>query len=197
MIEVDGFGASDTKYIMKANHNTKTWKNWWDEKLGLIESDSSGNIYTRAGNIYEHPIIEAVDDGIITDGQILIEDLLLRVNFDGWKNGTIYEIKTRNVNTVWKPYNNFDIPKDYWMQCQVEMYAYQTMYKKWFLPKFKELILIEYPLHDDEYDVDEPEIDPNRLRTHDVRYDKDWIKGEYLPNLKILSRALKKGKYPG
>ena len=59
------FGASDTKYIMKANHNTKTWKNWWDEKLGLIESDSSGNIYTRAGNIYEHPIIEAVDDGII------------------------------------------------------------------------------------------------------------------------------------
>lgn len=191
------FGASDTKYIMRPNHNTKTWMKWWDEKLGLLESDSSGSIYTRAGNLYEHPIMEAIDDKIFADGQILIEDLLLRVNYDGWKDGVIYEIKTRSVNTEWKPYENTGIPKDYWMQCQVEMYAYQTMSKKWFLPKFKKLILAEYPLHDSEYETDEPEVDPNRINYHEVKYDKSWINGEYLPTLKQLARALKKGKFPG
>lgn len=183
------FGASDTKYIMRENHETKTWKEWWDTKLGSGTRNVADNKYTRAGSLYEHPILETLDEDIVYDGQIIIEDKLLRVNYDGFKDGVIYEVKTHNAN------KEFNISKDYYGQCQVEMYVYQEMSNKYFLPKFKKLYLIAYPLYEDDYMTDEPIVDPNRISHIEVEYDEKYVK-EYLRRLKPLTRALKKGKYP-
>ena len=187
------FGASDSRYIMTDNRQTKTWKSWWSTKLGEIEPEFKGSIYTRAGDIYEHHILDAIDPGITKDGQIIIEKYLIRVNYDGYKDGTIYEIKTHKND---KP---FEITTSYWQQCQVEMFVYQQMSKQWFLPDFKELYLASYALAPDEYycNEDEVEVDPNRIILHPVKFDKHFIKGEYLPRVKELARALRKRKFPG
>lgn len=185
------FGASDTHRIMNPNHTTNTWINWWDVKLGKVDSDTGRNIYTITGTVYEHPIIESIDEGIICDGQILIEDLLLRVNYDGWKDGTIYEVKTHSAK------KDFKVTKEYWEQCQVEMYVYQEMQEKWFLPDFKKLYIVSYALVDSDYESARAgyadEIDLSRRNMEEIRYDKDWIKGKYLPTLKPLTRSLRKG----
>ena len=188
------FGASDTKFIMNDNRQSKTWKEWWSVKLGERESSFSGSIYTRAGNLWEHPLLLAVDPGMILDGQIIHDKYLLRVNYDGWKDGIIREAKTHKYY-VDKPYT---IPEEHWQQVQVEMYVYQEKQKVWFLPPFEGLEIISYALYPDEYYLEPSEIviDENRIRHHPVKYDKHWIKGEYLPRLKECARALKKGKYP-
>ena len=186
------FGASDTKFIMADNRNTKTWKSWWSVKSGLMEPEFTGSIYTRAGNMFEHHILRAIDPDMTLDGQIIMEKYLLRVNYDGYRDGKIVEIKTH------KNEKEFSMIPAYWQQCQVEMYVYQQMSKKWFLPDFEGLYLVSYALRPDEYylDEDEIEVDPDRIILHPVEYDKAFIKGEYLPRLKELARALKKGKYP-
>lgn len=182
-------GASDTKFVMRDNHQTKSWVEWWETKLG-----SSVNLvdtkYTRAGTIWEHPIIQSIDDGITTDGQIIIEDKRLRVNYDGYKDGVIYEIKTHSVD------KDFKVTKDYYGQCQVEMYVYQEMSEMWFLPPFNKLYIVSYPLYDDDYYTFDPVVDPNRISQQEIKYDKKFIK-EYLRRLKKLTKALKEGKYPG
>lgn len=185
------FGGSDCRYVLAKNRNTKSWKAWWDEKLGITESERYETIYTRAGNLYEHDILKAVDENVRCDGQIIHEKYKLRVNYDGWNDGIIYECKTHNMA---KPFN---FSKDYFGQCQVEMFVYKEMHKQWFLPPFKKLVLVVYPLYDDEYEPDEITIYEDRITTREVEYDKDWIKTEYLPKVKELARALKKGKFPG
>lgn len=186
------FGASDTKYIMAEHRNTKTWKEWWSVKLGKMESSFTGSIYTRAGNLFEHGILQAIDSNMTMDGQIIIDKLLLRVNYDGYTDGTIFEVKTHKNE---KP---FEIIPAYWMQCQVEMYVYQKMSEQWFLPEFDELYIASYALRPDEYYLDEEDVtvDPERIILHPIKYDKAWVKGEYLPRLKELARTLKKGKSP-
>lgn len=186
------FGASDTKYIMNDNHQSMTWLKWWDVKLGQRESSFTGNLYTRAGNIFEHEILLAVNPDMILDGQIIYDKYLLRVNYDGWKDGVIYECKTHKANKV------YDIPEEHWQQVQVEMYCYQIMQKKWFLPEFEKLEIVSYALSPDEYylEPEEVAVDEARILHHQVKYDRHWIKGEYLPRLKELARALKKGKVP-
>lgn len=186
------FGASDTKYIMAENRRTKTWINFWDVKLGKMESPFQGSIYTRAGDRFEHHILQEINPNMRMDGQIIIEKYLLRTNFDGYCDGIVYEVKTHKGD------KEFQLIPAYWMQAQVEMYVYQTMYKKWFLPEFKKLYVVSYALYPDEYYLEdnEIEIDPDRIIMHEVEYDKAWVKGEYLPRLKELARALKKGKYP-
>lgn len=186
------FGGSDCKYVLASNRNTKSWKNWWDEKLGLTEHEQFETMYTRAGNLYEHSILKAVDPEVITDGQIIYDKYLLRVNYDGWNDGIIYECKTHNAK------KDFKMTNDYYGQCQVEMFVYQKMHDKWFLPPMKKLVLVSYPLFDDEYDVEEDEIEivESRIRTEEVKYNKDWVQTEYIPKVKELSRALKKGKFP-
>ena len=186
------FGASDTRFVMADNHNTKTWKQWWQVKMGEVESQFGGNIYTRAGNMFEHDILLAVDPNMVLDGQIIHHRYLLRVNYDGWKNGMIYECKTHRAD---KPYT---ISDEHWQQVQVEMFCYQEKHKQWFLPPFEGLKIVSYALYPDEYylEPDEIEIDENRILLHTVVYDKAWVKGEYLPRLKELARALKKGKFP-
>ena len=187
------FGASDTKFIMSENRSTNTWKRWWSQKLGKEESNFKGNIYTEAGNKFEHPILLTINPNMRLDGQIVMDKYLLRVNFDGYINSTIYEVKTHKDS---KP---FELIPAYWQQAQVEAYVYQQMHEKWFLPPFKDLYVASYALRPDEYylESDEVEVDPSRIILHQVKYDRAWIKGEYLPRLKELSRALKKKKYPG
>lgn len=185
------FGASDCSKVMSKSRSSKTWKLWWDSKLGA-PTDHYDTKYTLAGNKYEHPILLTIDENMQLDGQIILEKLKLRVNYDGYIDGHLYEIKTHNIS------KEFDLSNAYWMQCQVEMYVYKQMHKQWFLPEFKDLTLVSYALYDNEYDVDENEIviDKDRLIYHTVKYDKAWITGEYLPKVKELAKALKKGKVP-
>lgn len=187
------FGASDTKHIMANNRNTVTWKKFWDTKLGRVNADQIHSREIEAGNKYETPILLSINENMVLDGQIIYEKCRIRVNYDGWYDGTIYEVKTHHSE---KP---FEISAAYWQQCQVEMFIYQKMHKEWFLPPFKELYLVSYGLNPDEYDVpaEDIRIDTNRIIYHPVKPDKGWAKGEYMPRIRELSRALKKGKFPG
>lgn len=182
------FGASDTSMVITKNRNTKTFRQWWNIKLGEQESDFWGNKYTEAGNAYEHPILASISEEIRTDHQIIIEKLKLRVNYDGDLRGIIYEVKTH------KGEKDFEVSKQYWRQAQVEMFAYQQTYDD-----FKKLYIVSYPLYPDEYYQDEHEevtVDFNRIKFTPVKYDKHFIKDEYLPELKYLSRCLQKGRLP-
>ncbi len=187
------FGASDTKMIVNANRDTKSFKEWWEVKLGWQESNFGGSIYTEAGNRFEHPILERISEDIIKDGQIIIEKLKLRVNYDGWKDGIIYEVKTHK-NT-----KDFEVSKAYWQQAQVEMYAYQEMAKELELPPFEKLYIVSYGLSDDDYQNEEPtkdDVNFDKVKFHPIKYSKGWIKGEYLTRLKSLVKDLEKERFP-
>ena len=179
------FGASDTKYVMRDNHTTESWNSWWGVKCGRKPNQFTGNVYTRAGTVWEHPILEAVDDGITTDGQIIIEDLRIRVNYDGYKGGTIYEVKTHNAA------KDFEVKKEYWQQCQVEMYVYKTMSDKWFLPEFKKLYIVSYPLDGDDYYTEEPVVNPSKINMELIEYDEKFVT-KYLKKVKKLAKKLEK-----
>jgi len=203
------FGGSDTAKVVSANRKTDSWKKWWDEKLGGKKT-FYGNAYTIAGNVYEHSILTAIDKSINFDRQIIIDSprMLLRVNYDGNLDNAIYEIKTHKNDKT------FDITNNYWMQAQVEMFAWKYAHEhnrtdSEFVPvqKLEEFYIVSYALDPEEVsqaqNVDEEEayagrlpIHEDRLIYHKVKYDKSWIKGEYLPALKELSKALRKGKYP-
>ena len=71
------FGASDTSQIV-GNWQTKTFKNWWMEKLGIRENHIS-TMPMRAGTAYEHRILDAYKQPMRKDHQILIPELRLRV----------------------------------------------------------------------------------------------------------------------
>lgn len=180
------FGASDTRYVVAKNRSTRSWiGDFWEVKLGAPKR-SLNTREIRAGNKFEHPILMSIDDKIITDGQIIIDKYLLRVNYDGYKDGVIYEVKTHDIN---KP---FEVTQAYWQQCQVEMFCYMEMSDKWFLPPFKKLEIVSYGLYESDYGDGEAIVDPNRVNREEIKYDNSWIKGTYLPNLKELSRKLKK-----
>ena len=176
------FGASDTKFIMAENQTTLTWARWWNTKLGSGEP-MADNIYTRAGTLFEHPILDAIDEDITKDGQIIIEGKRLRVNYDGFKEGVIYEVKTHGAN------KDFRVTSDYYGQVQVEMYVYQEMSNKWFLPPFNKLYIVDYALVEDDYYTTEPVVDPSRLHKQEIEYDPKFIK-KYLRRLKRLSTKL-------
>ena len=185
------FGASDTRFIL-GNWNTESFRKFWDVKTGKTDSNFGGNLYTRAGNAFEHPILLAVRPDMTLDGQIIHDKYLLRVNYDGYKDGKIYECKTHKNN------KEYSIPNEHWQQCQVEMYVYQEKHKQWFLPPFEGLEIVSYALYPDEYylEPDEIVIDKSRIKIHPVKYDKHFIKEEYLPRVKICARALRRGKFP-
>lgn len=183
------FGASDTNMVLNTNYNTKTFKQWWAVKLGEQESDFKGSIYTDAGNKYEHPILLAINENMNLDRQIIIDKHLLRVNYDGDFNGTIYEVKTHKSD------KEYEISTTHWRQTQVEMYSYKTMAEELGLPPFKRLYIVSYALDSDDYYSEQADVDFSRVKFHEVKYDKSFIKGEYLPELKQKARALKKGKF--
>lgn len=183
------FGASDTDKVLAANYTTKTFKQWWAVKLGEQEPEFHGNVYTDAGNRYEHAILKTINENMTLDRQIIVDKYLLRVNYDGDYNGTIYEVKTHKSD------REYEISTTHRRQTQVEMFAYKTMMEELKLPPFKRLYIVSYALFPDEYYGETVEVDFNRIKFHEVEYDKHFIKGEYLPKLKEKARALKKGKF--
>lgn len=173
------FGASDSSYVIAKNRKTKSWHNWWLEKLGLHQNNFS-NKFTKAGNAWEHKILDAVNPKIRKDHQIVIDKYRLRINYDGDLDGVIYEVKTHDFN------KEFKVTKQYWRQAQVEMYAMKT----------KKLYIVAYGLIEEEYKNFFLPVDESRIKFIPVEYDKNWIQNEYLPKLKELCRALRKGKFP-
>lgn len=184
------FGASDTKNVMLDNHQTKTWLEFWDEKCGRAKKNVE-TTNTYFGSKFEHPILEAIDSGINKDRQIKIPELRLRVNYDGDKDGIIYEVKTHKAekNFLTKNAEYQYIPKYIYGQAQVQMYAWKTAFESGMdVPKFKKLYIVEYPLYKEDY-VGEPEVNFKRIKFHKVTYDKGFIKA-YLKKLEPLAERL-------
>ena len=173
-------GASDTKYVMM-DWETKTFRKWWLVKLGLEQNDFD-NKYTRAGNNYEHKIVDALNiKGIIKDKQIIVLEKL-RVNLDANTENEIHEIKT------YKYINGFDLKKhqDYQDQVQVEMFA----------SGIHNAYIDTYGLSEEEYRNFFEDIDINRLSHYKIEYDEKWINTKYLPRITILIQCLKELRFP-
>ena len=172
------FGASDTPFII-GNHKTATFEKWWMQKIG-INRDRFDNRYTSAGTHYEHRILESLGIPMELDKQIILEDLLLRVNLDGNDTDTIYECKT------YKFEKGFKLPKKYKEQVQVQMYA----------SGFRRAKIIAYGLKEEDYDNYFNPIVPERRSEFVIEYDERWINEVYLPSLKFLAECLKEGRFP-
>ena len=173
-------GASDTKYVMM-NWQTKTFQKWWLTKLGLEQNDFE-NKYTRAGNAYEHKIVDALKiKGIIKDKQIIVLDRL-RINLDANTDNEIHEIKTYQYE------NGFDINyhKDYQEQLQVQMFG----------TKIHNGYIDAYGLLEEEYRNFFEDIDLERLTSYKIEYDEEWINKKYLPRITILIQCLKELRFP-
>lgn len=170
-------GASDTSMVV-GSWTTKTFENWWLEKLGIRRNNIS-NEAIKAGNNYEHKILDALNiKGLKKDGQIIKDKL--RVNLDGNTDTCIYEVKTYNAE------KNFKVSKQYWRQAQVEMYA----------SNIKSLYIVAYALKAEDYQNYFNKIDENRLHFIEIEYSEDFIQKEYLPALEIITKCLKEGVFP-
>lgn len=200
-------GASDTRFVMAANRTTKTWLTWYNIKLGLDDTLFGGSIYTRMGNLFEHPILKAIDENMNTDRQLIIPKYNLRVNYDGDLNGSIYEVKTHRGD------KNFEVSKQYYEQAQVEMFAWKQYLKDsehycdWHirehLEPFEKLTIVSYALNVEEYSrleiyergEAEIEIDKSRIKFHEIKYDKGFI-SKYKPAVKSLAKKIRNGDTP-
>lgn len=170
-------GASDTSMVV-GNWETKTFEKWWLEKLGLNKNSFSSEA-TKAGNNYEHKILDSLEiEGLEKDKQIIINRL--RVNLDGNTDTCIYEVKTYNIE------KEFKVSKQYWRQAQVEMFA-SNIFK---------LFIVAYALEENDYNNYFNIIDKNRLQLIPIEYDEEFIKKEYIPKLEILTKCLKEGVFP-
>lgn len=170
-------GASDTRYVV-GNWSTKSFENWWLEKMGFRRSDFS-NDAMKAGTAYEHKILDALMiPSLEKDKQILSGRL--RVNLDGNTHDTIYEVKTYNRS------RKFVVTKAYREQVQVEMYA--TYIRKAYI--------VAYGLGKEEYANFFLDIDPSRIKLFPIPYDDEFIDGKYLPRFTYLSRCLEQGRFP-
>lgn len=170
-------GASDTSMVV-GNWNTKTFENWWLEKLGLRRNELKTEAM-QAGNNYEHKILESLEiENLEMDKQIIIDRL--RVNLDGNTNTCIYEVKTYKID------KEFKVSRQYWRQAQVEMYA----------SNIHKLYIVAYALEENDYKNFFNEIDKSRIQLIEIEYDENFIREEYLPKLEILSKCLKMGIFP-
>ena len=107
-------GASDTSYVV-GNWTTKSFENWWLEKIGIYKNNLKTEAM-QAGNNFEHKILDALEiENLEKDKQIIIDRL--RVNLDGNTETCIYEVKTHNID------NEFKVSKQYWRQAQIESYC--------------------------------------------------------------------------
>lgn len=173
------FGASDT-YIIMGNWNTKTFEKWWIQKLG-ISKEKFDNSSTLAGTYKEHQILESLNIPLMElDKQIIIPDKKLRVNLDGNTKSCIYECKTHSVD---KP---FKVSKNYLYQVWVQIYA----------SGIKQAKIVSYGLKEEDYNNFFLPVDLDRLKLHEIEYNDEFIKKEYLPRLKYLAKCLKEGSFP-
>ena len=177
------FGASDSYKVM-GNQSTESWQKWWRVKQGLETPDFQGNEYTLAGEMYEHPILEAFDSSINKDRQLFLEDLRLRVNYDGDKDGIIYEVKTHKIE------KQFEITPYIYAQCQTEIYVW----KQSNVSPFKNLYVLSYGLSAGERRLLTP-VDADRIKVHKIKYDKSHIT-QFLKALKPLVERLDEMRKP-
>lgn len=170
-------GASDTSMVV-GNWKTKTFDNWWLEKLGLNHKELTTEAI-QAGNNYEHKILEALEiEELQMDKQIIIDRL--RVNLDGNTDTCIYEVKTHKAD------KEFKVSKQYWRQVQVQMYA----------SGIRKAYIVAYGLGDREYKNFFTEIKKELIKLIPIEYDERFIQEEYLPKLNILSDCLERGIFP-
>ena len=172
------FGASDVSYII-GNRKTKSWLDWWLVKMGIARNNFE-NAAMNAGTHWEHRILDYISPEMEKDKQIIIEDLCLRINLDGNIGKEIHEIKTHRSD---KP---FKMPKKYIQQVNVQMFGYET----------RTAFINTYALTQDDYLNYFNDIDPERLKSYKIEYDKNFINNVFLPNISELSKALKKGILP-
>ena len=172
------FGASDTSRIL-GKFDTKTFSDFWLEKLGLI-SNTYTNDSLLAGTYYEHKILDSLGFPVEKDAQILIPDLRLRVNLDGNTEDTIYEVKTHRED------KKFSAPIQYKRQVWVQMYA----------SGFRKAFIVAYGLENDDYQNFFHEINKDRLELCPVEYNGEFIEQTYLPRLRYLKCCLDKGSFP-
>lgn len=178
------FGASDVAYVI-GNWKTKTWQNWWMQKLG-INQDHFENRYTIAGTNWEHKILESLGlPDLEMDRQIIVEELKLRVNLDGNTSRRIKEVKTYKIA------NGYKNPKKYIQQTHLQLYAAHRAG----IP-FEGVDIVTYGLDEADYDNFFRQIDPARLREIPIAYDPGWVERVYLPRHMILLDCLKKGVMP-
>lgn len=170
------FGASDVDFIM-GNRKTATWQKWWLEKLGL-RHNSITTTAINAGKYKEHQILEYIG-AMETDKQILLPDLLLRVNLDGNTFKKIHEVKTFAWVEGWKP------SKKYIRQTNVQMFAYDS----------QEAEIVAYGLLPEDYENFFLPIDERRLLRIPVEYDRAFI-DKFKPNLVELAGCLRRGVMP-
>lgn len=170
-------GASDTSIVV-GNWKTKTFEKWWLEKIGIYKNTFS-NEATKAGNNYEHKILDSLNINELEKDKQIIKDRL-RVNLDGNTDTCIYEVKTHNAD------KEFKVSKQYWRQAQVEMYA----------SNIHKLYIVAYGLIEDDYKNYFNEIDSARVELIPIEYDETFIKQEYIPKLEILTKCLKEGVFP-
>jgi hypothetical protein len=173
------FGASDVAFIC-GNWKTKTFLNWWMQKIG-VNRDHFDNQYTLAGTHFERKILQSLGvPGMRLDEQVRHEALLLRVNYDGLTDDCTWECKTYKLEKGWK------MPKKYWQQVQVQMYAKGLRKGK----------IVAYGLEEADYDNFLRPIDPRRIKTEDIPYDQTWVSTVFLPRLRVLADCLRKGILP-
>lgn len=170
-------GASDTSMVV-GNWTTATYRKWWQEKIGTIYPPQYDNKYTLAGTFYEHAILDTIPM-CDKDNQVVIEDLNLRVNYDGMVGNHIYEVKT------FKEEKGFEVSKAYWRQAQVEMYVAGS----------RELHIVAYPMTDEHYKNYFLEIEEDKIQYHKVEYDENFIR-EYLGKLLYLKSCMDEGRFP-
>lgn len=175
------FGASDTATIC-GNWNTKTFAKFWAQKLG-INDDHFTNRAMNAGTAYEHAVLDAIG-ATRRDHQIIIPQLLLRVNLDGDGPGRIWEIKTHRQD------KHFKVTKAYWQQVQVQIYA--KAQEEGTIPQAE---IVSYGLEDRDYANFFNDIVPGRIRRHPVEYDPSFIQ-QYLKRLEYLAECLEEGRWP-
>ena len=154
--------------------NTKTFQKWWLTKLEIDTSNFS-NKYTMAGTNWEHRILEFIKSEF-TDEQKIIGRL--RVNIDGRTGNKIQEVKTYNFE------KGFEVSKNYYEQCQVEMYAFGCSCE-----------IVAYGLEEEDYNNYLRDIDNSRISVYEIPYDEKFIE-KYEKRLKILEKCLIEGIFP-
>ena len=157
------------------------------QKLGISRGHYE-NEYTKAGTNWEHKILDSLHiDGMEKDKQILLPEILLRVNLDGNTAGRIYECKTYKIGSpAAKQFEQGLCPPGYRNQVQVQMYA----------SKIYGADIVAYGLVPEDYNNYLRSVDPGRRKLIPVTYDPNWIEKVYLPKHMILCEALKRRAFP-
>lgn len=179
------FGASDVGFIM-GNWKTKTFQAWWMKKLGL-NRDHFTNTAMAAGTYYEHAILDAIG-AKEKDRQIILPELLLRVNLDGSTDEPgkffIHEVKTHKWEKPYKP------TLQHTRQVNVQIFAARLMGRTEAQGE-----IVSYGLTEEDYKNFFRDIDTQRLKHHPIAYDTKFI-GQFIPRLEYLGDCLKKGRWP-